>query len=184
MATVDSVHEILMRQLPMWFKPVLEYIAIMRAYAAPLSGMENTAETIKQNFFIQTCDMATIEYYEKLFGITVRYGDTDEYRRERLMNRFNQTVPYTVWHLKERLTELFGSAYSLEVDEENLWIKIFVTSDRYGAVDLVRDLIFDWVPAHLYVYSNQEVTNYIPSDKWTGARVARTFEQTISPGGN
>ena len=35
-----DVTKVLMQQLPIWFKPVLEYIAIMRAYGFTLDGVE------------------------------------------------------------------------------------------------------------------------------------------------
>lgn len=182
--TVDGVHEILMRQLPEWFKPVLEYIAIMQGYAVELSGYEQTAQQIEQNFFIQTCDLATIQMWERFLHLSVRYGDTIDFRRERIIQKLAQIAPYTVRHLRDRLTDLFGEDYTLEVNARECWIKIFVTSDRYGAVDLLYDVINDLVPTHLYVYANQEVTNYIPRDIFSGCRMTRTFEQTISPGGN
>ena len=88
--TVDGVHEILMRQLPDWFKPVLEYIAIMQGYAVELSGYEQTAQQIEQNFFIQTCDLATIQMWERLLHLSVRYGDTIDFRRERIIQKLAQ----------------------------------------------------------------------------------------------
>ena len=183
--TIDGVHEILMEQLPSWFKPVLEYIAIMEAYASPLAMYEDLAGRLHQNFYIQTCDVDTIKYWERIFGFTVRYGDTLDFRRQRIIQRMSQIAPYTVWHLRDRLIDLYGEGnFTLEVNEQACWIKIFVTSDRYGAIDLLYDLIYDIVPTHLYIYANQEVTNYATSDAYHGCRVTRTFEQTISAGGN
>lgn len=182
--TPDQAHEILMSKLPQWFKPVLEYIAIMRAYGFSLSDIEQAAQKIHANQYIQTCDEATLQYWERLLGLTYNIGDTDEYRRQRILMKFNQKVPYTVWHLKEELDNLYGDDYSLTVNEDECWIRIMVTSDIYGAVVLLHNLIFQWVPAHLYVYSNQQVTNYVTSDAYEAAVMTRTFEQTISAGGN
>ena len=182
--TPDQVHEILMSKLPQWFKPVLEYIAIMRAYGFSLSDIEQAAQKIHANQYIQTCDETTLQNWERLLGLTYNIGDTDEYRRQRILLRFNQTVPYTVWHLDEDLRAMFGDDYTLEVNEKQCWIKIMVTSDVYGAVTLLHNLIFQWVPAHLYVYSNQQVTNHVLSDAFEAARMTRTFEQTIPARGN
>ena len=90
----------------------------------------------------------------------------------------------TYWTLKDRLTDLFGDNYTLEVNPVECWIKIFVTSDRYGAIDLLYDLIWDVVPAHLRVMANQQVTNNIINTKSIGAIVANTFVQNIGIGGN
>ena len=180
----DRVHKILMDQLPEWFKPVLEYIAIMHGGAVELARLDEDAEQIRLNDHIQTADAPTLRYWERFLGIVSSAGDTLEYRRERVMTRINQTVPYTVWHLRERLTELFGDAYTLEVNPAECWIRIIVTSDRYGAISLLHDLIYSYVPAHLYVYSNQQVSNVTSSDAYYAARMSRTFEQTIPTGGN
>lgn len=182
--TPQGVHDILMAKLPKWFKPVLEYIAIMESYGYELSDIQNAAAAVHANQYIQTCDASTLAYWERLLGLTYNIGDTDAYRRQRILMQMGQTVPYTVWHLREELESLYGTDFTLEVNEEQCWIKIMVTSDIYGAVGLLHNLIFQWVPAHLYVYSNQQVTNYVTSDAFHAARVTRTLEQTISAGGN
>ena len=180
----DRLHEILMGQLPNWFKPVLEYIAIMRGGSEELGRFDETAEQIRLNDHVQTADEATVSYWERFLGIVSSAGDTLEYRRERVLMRINQTVPFTVWHLRDRLRELFGEDYSLEVNPAKCWIRIIVTSDRYGAISLLHDLIYSYVPAHLYVYSNQQVSNVTSSNAYYAARMSRTFEQTIPTGGN
>ena len=180
----DRVHKILMDQLPNWFKPVLEYIAIMHGGSVELEQLDEDAEQIRLNDHIQTADASTLRYWERFLGIASSAGDTLDYRRERILMRINQTVPFTVWHLRDRLRELFGEDYTLEVNPAECWIRIIVTSDRYGAISLLHDLIYSYVPAHLYVYSNQQVSNVASSDAYYAARMSRTFEQTIPTGGN
>lgn len=177
-------NETLMQQLPTWFKPVLEYIELMKAFGVSLDSLNENSENIYYNQYIQTADLSTIKTWEKLFGITVRYGDTIDFRRSRLIQKFSQVVPYTYWHLRDRLTDLFGDNYTLEVNSEECWIKIFVASDRYGAIDLLYDLIWDVVPAHLKVYANQEVKNYLISEANVGTIINRIFVQDIGVGGN
>lgn len=180
----DRVHKILMDQLPDWFKPVLEYIAIMYGGSVELARLDEDAEQIRLNDHIQTADASTLRYWERFLGIASSAGDTLAYRRQRILMRINQTVPYTIRHLRDRLRELFGEDYSLEVNPAECWIRIIVTSDRYGAISLLHDLIYSYVPAHLYVYSNQQVSNVTGSDAYYAARMSRTFEQTIPTGGN
>lgn len=174
-----DIHDVLMGQLPHWFKPVLDYIAIMRGWSFSLSDAEQDAADIKANFYIQTCDEQTLALWEKLLGIQVTSTDSMGFRRIRVLNKLATVAPFTWWDLKDRLTELFGNDYTVTQDPQNCWIKFNVTSDRYGAVPLLRDVIHELVPVHLYVYSNQQVTNFIQSDTCFGARMTRTFVQTI-----
>ena len=177
--TVDGAHEILMRQLPKWFKPVLEYIAIMQGYAVQLSDMEGDAGAIYQNYFIQTADADTLSMWEGWLGIARQVGETLEFRRERILTRLSQSVPFTYWHFKERLTELFGDEYDLVIDPENCTMSILVTSQRYGAVELLNDLILSVVPAHIAVTANQLVQSSSVSNQYIGSAITMSIERTI-----
>ena len=52
--TKEQAHELLMRKLPGWFKPVIEYDAIERAHSVPVATFSADADTIQHNFFVQT----------------------------------------------------------------------------------------------------------------------------------
>lgn len=168
-----------MNQLPTWFKPVLEYIELMEAYGFTMDGINGIAQQIYNNLFIQTADSATLTRWEDYFGLIVNYGDTLEYRRQRVLQKFEQTIPYTIWHLRAKLTELYGNEYSLTVDPEACTIRIIVTSNRYGAIDLLYDLIWAVVPAHLAISANQQVTNNVAGNQYIGAIASRCFIQDI-----
>lgn len=177
--TIPEAHQVLMDQLPEWFKPILEYIAIMQAYAGVFSGIEEKIALMEANFYIQTADDATLRYWEKLLGIPTRMGDPLEFRRQRIFLRLNERSPFTIWDLRDRLTELFGDDYTMSLDVPNCKLYISVTSERYGAVDLLYDVINEIVPVHLALKANQQVTNFIASEHYIGALTTRTFEQTI-----
>ena len=53
---MDGKFDVLMRQLPGWFKPVLEYIAIMQSYGWALGDTEEIVQRLHDNDFIQTAD--------------------------------------------------------------------------------------------------------------------------------
>ena len=144
--------------------------------------MEAAAAKIQANYFVETADAGTLKYWEDLMNIPQRAGDTLEFRRARIMLRLNQRPPITVWDLRDKLTELFGTEYALEVNPEQNTAKITVTSDRYGAVDLLYDVINEIMPTHLAIIANQEVNNTINSNNYAAMLIARTLEQTV--GGN
>ena len=168
-----------MNQLPTWFKPVLEYIELMKAHGYPLDSINSIAEQIYKNFFIQTADEATIAQWEDYFGITLGFGDTLDFRRQRVLQKFEQEIPYTEWNLRARLTALFGNDYSLTITPSTNTLRVIVTSNRYGAIDLLYDLIWAVVPAHMTVVANQIVTNNISGGTYVGGIMTRCFIQTI-----
>ena len=179
-----SAHEVLMEQLPTWFKPVLEYVELMKAYGIELDDLNANSQLVFYNQFIQTCDVKTMSVWERLFGLTVQMTDTVEFRRDRLLQKFAQTLPYTVWDLRARLTDLFGDDYTMTVNPQQCTTTIVITSDRYGAIDLLYSLIWDVIPAHLRIYANQQITNLSKTTQDVGAFCLSTLVNNIGVEGS
>jgi len=177
--TPEKVFDYLVNQLPSWFKPVEEYVQIIKAWSVPMANIIKDAEQIQANFFVQTADTATLTELERLMGISALPTDPIAYRRQRILTMMEQAAPFTEWHLRDRLTELFGNDYTLTIDPVNLELSIFVISQRYGAVELLNSLIASVVPAHLDVTSNQEVVRYITSNQYIAATATNTVIRDI-----
>lgn len=176
----ENAAEILMNQLPGYFRPIIEFQEIMRAYGKGLGQIDRESAHLQANFYISTCDEPTIAYYEKLFDIKCRFGDTLEFRRERVIQKFKTITPFSIGFLENKLKELYGAdGYVIEADSAACTLKIKIVSDRYGAVDLLYDFLWDIIPAHIKVMANQQTTNFVPGRLHAAGAVARTLVQTI-----
>ena len=159
---MSKAEENLKGQLPEYFRPVIEFGEILKAHGYSLNKIDETSEKVKDNNYIATCDEETIAYYEKLLGITYQFGDDLEYRRARVLQKYNTIAPFPIRFLQDKLTELYGEdGYEISVDSAACKIKIKVSSDRYGAIDLLYNLLWDVVPAHIQITANQQVANYV-----------------------
>ena len=172
--------EVLTGQLPRYFRPVTEFQEILKAHGYGLSGICDVMTRLQENFYLSTCDEETVAYYENLFGLRVRLGDTLDFRKERLLQKFNTVVPFSIGFLKAKLGMLYGTdGYTLDVDSVESILRIKVTSDRYGAIDLLYDLLWDVVPAHMKIIANQETVNTVPGFFNVAGGISSAFEQTI-----
>lgn len=165
--------------LPEYFRPVLEFKEIIKADETVLSELETNIEQIRKNFYIQTADEAALAQKEALFGIFASPGEEIEYRRQRLLQKYNTIVPFSIDSLRDQMTELFGKDFTLSVDSVSCKLEVSVTSSRYGAVDLLYNLLWDVIPAHMEISANQEVNNYSTSELCVGVVMSRAFTQTI-----
>lgn len=165
--------------LPDYFKEVKEMKEIMNVEEITLGKLDLDVKKLHDNHFIQTCDKNAIAIYEKRFGIVCMPGDTLDYRRQRILQKYNYTVPFSIGFLRNRLTELYGNQYSMEMDYGERTIRISVTSAAYGAVSLLYDLLWDIIPAHILIDANQQVTNYVSGKIYTAAIYERAYVQTI-----
>lgn len=172
---------ILWRQLPDYFKPVLEFMYILQAHGYALDSLDSMIYQVGANTHIATCDEQTIAYWESLLGLTYSFGETLDYRRSRVLQKFNTIVPFSIGFLNDKLTELYGTnGYTLSVDPVACTLTVKVTSGRHGAIDLLYDLLWDVVPAHIKIIANQQVTNNITGGRiYVAGAVSSTVVQTI-----
>ena len=85
----------LMMILPEYFRPVLEFKELMRTDGAELDNLESNIQKLRDNFYIQTADEKSIALMEKQFSIVAKPGETIEYRRQRLLSKYNTIVPFS-----------------------------------------------------------------------------------------
>ncbi|WP_313583367.1 putative phage tail protein [Lacrimispora sp.] len=165
--------------LPEWFQDILEFNQLLKTEEVELEEVENSLRSVRNNCYIQTADKDTILMYEKRFGILYQ-GETLEYRRNRILQRYNTVVPFTIGFLKSRLAELYGAdGYILSVNSNLCLLTVKVTSDRYGAVNLLYDLLWDIIPAHIQIIASQEAKKDIKGSLYIGTTVSGTKITTI-----
>ena len=165
--------------LPEWFQNVVEFNELLETEAIELEEAEDCIHSVRNNCYIQTADEETILLLEKRFGI-VYQGESLEFRRSRIKQRYNTVVPFTVGFLKDRLAELYGvDGYEVMVDGKKSLIDIKITSDRYGAVDLLFNLLWDILPAHIQITARQVNTKNFKGVLSLGSTVSGTKVITI-----
>ncbi len=166
--------------LPDWFKGILEFNQLMEAEEVELEEVESSIQSVRNNCFIQTADENTILLYEKRFGISYQLGETLEYRKSRILQRYNTVVPFSIEFLKNRLAELYGAdGYALTVSSKTCLLTIKVASDRYGALNLLYDLLWDIIPAHIQIIASQEAQKSIRGALYVETTMSSTKIITI-----
>lgn len=158
-----STYDVLMENLPDYFKLVLEFIQIMRAHGYALDQLDGDIQNVYNNFYIQTCDVTTLAYYEGLLDIVPSAGDTVEYRRQRVMQQLSLIPKFDINWLITKLNGLYGmDGYTLEVDSKKCTVDIDINSGISNALRIFYDFIWDVLPAHMELSSRQNVTTDIP----------------------
>lgn len=131
--------------------------------------LESKADYTKilDNFFIQTCDITTLEYWENLIGINLYGGETIDSRRQMVLLYLANNWQITQPLVKQRMLELFGVGnYTFDYDPNN---HLLVTLHIYDATTNAIKRFLDWFvkvcPAHIqWLYGhteNTQATNYI-----------------------
>ena len=139
----------LMEVLPSYFRPILEFQEIMKTEGKAAEEVERTADRLSDNCFIQTCDEATLAYYERLLQISI-IGATLEERRRILLLQWNMESLYTLPKLKEFLASAVGKEnYEIKCFYNEYLVKIWISDQTAAMLGTLYNTIFRMIPAHI-----------------------------------
>lgn len=95
--------------LPTVYREIKSMYAAAETEDVELRNFIAMSKRVFDNFFIQTCDVETIKYYEDLLGIEAINKDNLEERREFVLSALNNQKPFTLQYLIEQLDAIFGA---------------------------------------------------------------------------
>jgi uncharacterized protein YmfQ (DUF2313 family) len=135
--------------------PVYQRIKDLYQYAKSLDvelrdALANMVK-VRENFFVQTCDLTTLEYWESLLGITLYGFETFEERRQFVLLHLNNRFPTSEPYVRSVLTDLFGDdGYTFEIDPYDPFIiHIAFLNAPYDAVKRFMNWFIPMCPAHI-----------------------------------
>lgn len=172
--------------------PAYQAIKDMYAYARTLDTELRESLTnmlmIRTNFFIQTCDLETIEYWESLLDIQLYGFETIEERREMILLYLNNRYPTSEPYVRHVLTTLFGEdGYTLSIDEHDpFYLRISMYDSTYDAIKRFVNWFERMCPAHLKWTRNyterSHATNYISAGTTCHTTSSSACEMTTGTG--
>lgn len=110
--------------LPKIYDGIIEFEELIKIENNLFNDLEKEKEKTINNLYLSTCDIETIKKCENLFNISDSSSNIN-FRRERLLNRFNMSMPFTLTGLKFKLDEIIGIGnYSVNIDYNNFTIYI------------------------------------------------------------
>lgn len=143
----------LINYLPHFLQTYREIGHITTAENPEFQFLCDESERIKDNQFIQTCDIDGISRFEKLLGITPLSSDTLESRRSKVMLVWSFNVPYTMKCLFRKIHEICGDEYSVILDGYYLKIitHLYSFEDIENRCQLIREMLREIVPCNMLV---------------------------------
>ena len=110
----------LLEYLPPFVQEYVEMQQIMQAENPDVQKLEDETEIIKNNQFIQSCNLTGIRKFEELLKIIPSNVDTLESRRSRVLTRWNDVVPYTKQTLQQKLKKSRRNKRPLKLESISL----------------------------------------------------------------
>lgn len=140
----------LMDYLPLYFKNIREYEAMMQAEQPEVTGLLLAIDTMQNNEFIETLNEAGCEHWEKMLGITPSAAATLDDRRFIIGSKYKESLPYTMNALRARLDSTLGvNNYTLDELREDYKLKLRIMLVRKYQINEVVDLLDKMVPCNI-----------------------------------
>lgn len=141
----------LLTLLPPWYREVAEYQQICNAEAQQLQTAALATQSIADNFYFQTMNLAGVQMWEQIFNITPNPAKEKlAFRRARVLNRISMRPPYTLGFLYQKLDELVGPGlWSVEVDYANYALTIEAGAEDQSYWQELAYTVNHIKPAHI-----------------------------------
>ena len=150
-----SYHEELASWFPAWYRQVLEMDALWNTWGILLDRLQADILQVLENYFLVSCDEATIDMWEDFLGITITSPRDLENRRRFIMMHFGGFGKCSATKIKGIIKQYTGSDSTMTFEdydaEGNQWLNIQmergdVETLYVGDVQFVLEKI---IPAHI-----------------------------------
>ena len=149
--------------LPEFVGEYREIGEILRTEDPEIQAMENAVERARDCALILYCGENEIGRFERMMNVFPNSEDTLEERQARILIRWNESPPYTLAALKEKLAAICGEGnFSVNVKYSEYRLELSVTLTRAGQVDELEQLLRRIVPANI-TFAVQNSINAEPS---------------------
>lgn len=148
----------LIEHLPLFIQRYREIRHIMNAENPEFQLIADESEKIKNNQFIETSDLVGIARFEKLLNIIPLADDTLESRISRILNRWNDVIPYTYRAFIEKMISLCdGLNFTVNRNFNEYKMEIITHLELSGQVNELQYLLEYMIPVNLELTSRNEI---------------------------
>jgi hypothetical protein len=140
----------LISHLPLFLQEYREFQGIAKAENPEFQAVCDASETVKDNIFVLHTNEIGIARYEKMFGLQPSANDSLQNRQAKVLERYTNTVTYTMRGFVERLNAICGVGnYTVELIPDEY--KIIVTLELVVAklVNTISSMLGDMLPANM-----------------------------------
>lgn len=163
--------------LPPYLRNICEISMLMGVEGETLDQAEDAMNRVKDNLYVQTCDAATLEQYERMLGLATVPDTPILDRRRAVLSGMNRRLPYTAPRLKEDLNAALGAdGYELYIRPERYELELDVIDRDYQASMNVKATVREMIPAHLLFIFAGKYPSQIPIEVSIGVRLGLTAE--------
>lgn len=156
----------LLSYLPPLIQEYKEIKKITEAENPEFQLLWDADELVRNSIFILTATEQGLKRFEKLLGIYATPDDTIESRRNRVLTRWMDAIPYTYRYLIGVITVLTNGNFEIYPKFSEYALEIVTHISQIGAVDDLDYLLKTIMPCNIAVTSTNTLEWFISGNVW------------------
>lgn len=149
--------------LPSYYLQIADFVKLAETESIELDLMKNAVEQLFNDQFVETSGLQSVIRREKMLGIQADpTTENIEFRRRRIINRYQTKPPFTERYLQQQLDLLVGKGLTIvSVDVDNFLL--IVTAEIVNA-SVFREVIYTInkiKPANIVYQQNTSINDGI-----------------------
>lgn len=148
--------ERVIRLLPEYFREILDYVEMGSTEDIELNAVEAATEQLLNDEFVLTSSQQAVKRREDMLGIQADPTmESLEFRKQRILNRYQTKPPFTIRWLQQQLDRLVGPGMTIvSVDVQNFILTVTANIDNANVFREVQYTIQTIKPANMDYQQN------------------------------
>ncbi|WP_339295932.1 putative phage tail protein [Paenibacillus sp. FSL W7-1279] len=153
----------IMPYLPEYYQEFLEFKELGQTEDIELDQLETAVQQLFDDQFVMLSSLQAIKRRELMLGIQANpTTETLDFRRQRILNRYQTKPPFTVRWLQEQLDRLVGQGMTIvSVDVDNFILYVTTNIDNANVFREVQHTIQTIKPANMIYQQNTSLNDVI-----------------------
>ncbi|MBB6632751.1 putative phage tail protein [Cohnella thailandensis] len=150
------------RYLPSYYQEIKDFTELAATEDAELDSLAEAVQRLLDDQFVMTASSPAIARREAMLGIQADPSDTLDFRRLRILNRYQTKPPFTVRYLQQQLDKLVGPGMTIvSVDVQQFILYITTTLENASVFREVIHTVDKIKPANIVYQQNTSLNDTI-----------------------
>lgn len=142
-----------------FYLEIHDFVELSKAEATEVDNLEQAVQQLFDDQFVMTAGPEAIKRREKMLGIQADPSESLDFRRRRILNRYQTKPPFTIRWLQRQLNQLVGKGLVVvDVDVQNFILYVKADIDDAAVFKEVNHTVLTVKPANL-IYNQQTEIN-------------------------
>lgn len=152
----------ILKQLPYYYVSIDDFVKLAATQSEEIIRLEESIEQLFRDQFVLTSSLGAIKKREQMLGIQAEPNESLNFRRRRIVNRYQTKPPFTIRYLQQQLDTLVGPGLTIvDVDYEARLLTVTANIDNASIFQEVIRTIETIKPANIVYQQNTALNEMV-----------------------